>query len=189
MFLAVSMNFTSGYVRVWSGAGSISISGNTYTGVGNLGRVSHVTERSNLTVERKIYQLAGVDPALLSETDIDASFGRSVIEYFGFINPENLQLHATPEINFEGEISNIKRVDGRDPFIEINAENRLVILDAPDGWRYTHEHQQDFFPGDLGLDQVPKLDTKEILWGGRRVVAGYGSGTQPPLGTETSTEV
>lgn len=189
MFLAVSMDFTSGFVRVWTGHGNITIGGNTYVGIGTLGRVSQTSEKSNLTVDRKTYQLAGaeVNPALVSETDIDASFGRAVIEYFGFLT-ESGQLLATPEVAFEGEISSIRRVDGADPMIEVNAENRLVLIEQNDGWRYTHEHQQEFYAGqnDLGFDQVKTLDTRERLWGGRRVVAGglghRGGGTR--LGEE-----
>jgi hypothetical protein len=176
MFLAADFDFPSGHVYLWSGTGELSIGGNTYLGMGELVRVSVAPERSNLTVDRKTYQLTGVpvDPAVVSETDIDGSFGRSVTEYLGFLNAETRQLLATPEVNFEGEISNIRRVDGREPLIEVNADNRLIMLDQADGWRYTHEHQQQFYAGDLGYNQVPSLDLKEVLWGGRRVVAGGG---------------
>lgn len=179
MFLAVTMDFPSGFVRAWSGGGDLVISGNTYIGLGRLVRVSDVVERSNLTVERKVYQLTGVDPALVPESDIDNSFGRSVTEYLGFITAAG-QLLATPEVNFEGEISNIRRVDGKEPIIEVNADNRLIMLEQNDGWRYTHQHQQQFYAGDNGFDQVPSLDTREVLWGGKRVsVGGFGGGQRP----------
>jgi len=176
MFLAASFDFTSGVLRFWSGVGDLVIASNTYLGAGDLATITMPPERVNLTVERKTYQLSGVDPALVSESDLDSSFGRSVTEYFGFINPDTRVLLATPEVNWEGEISNIKRVDGERPLIEVNADHRLVMLDQADGWRYTHEHQQQFYAGDLGFDQVPANDLKEILWGGQRVDPGDGRG-------------
>lgn len=181
-FLAVDFDFTSGHVRVWSGFGQITINGNVYSGVGEFGSATNSPERSNLTVERKTYRLSGtaVDPALVSETDIDASFGRSVIEHLGFMNNDTHTLLATPEINFEGEISNILRKDGAESVIEVNAEHRLALFDKNDGWRFTHEHQQQFYAGDNGCDQVPKLETKEVLWSGHRVIAGGGGGGGSP---------
>jgi hypothetical protein len=184
MFIAVDFDFPSGHVRLWTGSGLITLSGSDYLGIGDLGRVSPTVDRSNLTVERKTYQLQGaiVDPALVSEADIDDSFGRAVVEYLGFLNNDTHQLLATPEINFEGEISNIRRVDGPEPMIEVNADSRLIMLDQNDGWRYTHQHQIEFFPAlplDLGFNEMPKLDTREVLWGGRRVIAGVGGNSGP----------
>lgn len=180
-FIAVDLDFPSGHVRVWSGWGMLTIAGNLYTGLGELGRVTNAVERTNLTTERKTYQLAGamVNPALVSEDDIDNSFRRPVVEYLGFLDPITHQLVDEPEIRFEGEISNIRRVDGREPVIEINAEDRMAILDKADGWRYTHSHQQQFYPGDMGCEPASRLNMREILWGGHRVSAGVGSYTPP----------
>jgi hypothetical protein len=52
----------------------------------------------------------------------------------------------------------------------------MVILDRSSGWRYTHEHQQQFYPDDLGLNHMAKQELKEVLWGGSRVVIGTGGG-------------
>lgn len=173
MFIAVRLDFPSDTVRVWSGYGQIVLLGETYIGLGKLGSVSTAPERSSLTFERKTYQLAGaeVNPSLIPEEEIENSFGRSVVEYLGFLS-EAGQLIADPEVLFEGEISNIRRIDGRNPMIEINAENRLSMLDRVDGWRYTHQHQQEFYavnPPDLGFNEVKSLETREIFWGGSRV--------------------
>lgn len=172
LFVAVSFAFSSLTVRFWSGFGELSFSGNTYIGTGELGKISAHTEQVVLVAERKTYQLTGVDPALVLESDFDSSFGRSVTEYFGFLTAAGV-LVTTPEINWEGRIDSCRRVDGANPVIEVNAEHRLSLMDKPDGWRYTHEHQQQFFAGDDGLKLVPSVETTEILWGGHRVYPGY----------------
>jgi len=186
-FVAVDFDFPSGHGRYWSGVGDITIGGNAYTGLGVLGSISIPTETTNLVAERKTYQLSGVDPALIAESDIDDSYGRTIIEYFGFLSPQTKALVAEPEVNWEGRIDSFRRVDGSSPIIEVNAEHRMVLLDRPDGWRYTHEHQQRFFAGDKGFDQVVALETKELIWGGRRAVIGYtggGRGKQPIYGPD-----
>ncbi len=185
MFIAVRMNFSSSPFRVWSGYGQVTLFGETYIGLGKLGRVSTAPERSNLTFERKTYQLAGteVNPALIPESELEVSFGRSVVEYLGFLS-EDGQLLADPEVLFEGEISNIRRVDGKEPLIEVNAENRLSMLDRTDGWRYTHQHQQQFYdvtPPDLGFNEVKRLELGEIFWGGSRVSPSGGGGRPQPM--------
>jgi hypothetical protein len=178
-FLAVDFDFPSGHVRLWTGTGTLPLFGNQYLGMGHLARVSMTVDRVNLTVERKTYQLSGakLDPSVVSEDDLDNSFGRSVTEYLGFLNNTTHQLLADPEINFEGEIAGTGRKDGREPMIEVTSDSRLIILDRPDGWRYTQEHQRDFYPQaplDLGFDKMVWLETKERIWGGRRVFVGTG---------------
>jgi hypothetical protein len=169
MFLAVAFDFPSGAARFWTGIGDISISGDTYLGAGTLGSISMPEERSSLSFESKVYRLAGVDPSLVSESDIDDSFGRSVTEYFGFLNPDTRQLIDTPEVNWEGRIDSMRRVDGSNPLIEVKAEHRLVMLDQTDDWCFTHEHQQQFYAADLGFDRIPTLELKQITWNGYAV--------------------
>jgi hypothetical protein len=178
LFVAVAFAFQSATVRVWSGFGDLTFGGFTYTGTGDLGKITAHTEQVVLVSEKKTYQLSGVDPALVPEADFDSSFGRSVTEYFGFLTQAGAQV-ATPEINWEGRIDSCRRVDGSTPLIEVNAEYRLSLVDQTDGWRYTHEHQQQFFAGDDGLKYVPTLETTEILWGGSRVYPGSGGGRGP----------
>lgn len=174
MFLAVDFDFLSGHMYLWTWIGELVIGANTYIGMGELARISPVTERLGFAVERKTFQLAGeqVDPSIVPESDIDGSFGRPVVEYFGFLHSTNYTLLDTPEVNWEGEISNMRRVDGGQPMIEVNAENRLIMLERNDGWRYTHQHQQLFYSGDQGFALMPTTATKEVLWGGKRVIPG-----------------
>lgn len=171
MFVAVSFAFSSATIYVWSGFGDLTISGNNYVGVGTLGKITPTVEQVTMVAERKTYQLTGVDPALVLEADFDSAYGRSVTEYLGFISPAGVVV-TTPEINWEGRMDSCRRLDGPAPIIEVNAEHRLALLDKPDGWRYTHEHQQQFFAGDDGLKQVPSIENTELLWGGFRVVPG-----------------
>jgi hypothetical protein len=169
--LAGDFDFPSAHLRVWSGLGTVQIDGNDFLGVGQQGAVSEAPDNVRLVAERKTYRLSGVDPSLVSQADIDASFGRSVTEYFFFLTEAGVKV-ADPEINWEGRIDSINRVDSDTPYIEATAENRMVMLDRPNDLRYTHEHQQQFFPGDDGLKLVPTTMTANILWGGYKANPG-----------------
>src|SRR5882672_8505174 len=104
MFVAAAFDFASGISRYWSGIGDLTFGGFTYTGTGELGSISTPSESIRLIGETKTFRLSGVDPAIVPETDIDASFGRDVTEYFGFLNPDTHALIAAPEINWEGRM-------------------------------------------------------------------------------------
>ena len=172
MFKAVDIDLPSGHVRLWTGPGDLIILGNTYTGTGGLAKISEPEERSNLTVERKLYTLSGVDPTLVAESDIDGCAGRTLIEYFGFLDTEARTLVATPEVCWKGKLDSISRVDGASPTIEVSAEYELALLEQTSGWLYTHEHQQKFSSGDLGFDQLVASGAKTLMWGGKYVYAG-----------------
>jgi|SRR5882672_554980 len=179
MFVAAAFDFASGISRYWSGIGDLTFGGFTYTGTGELGSISTPSESIRLIGETKTFRLSGVDPAIVPETDIDASFGRDVTEYFGFLNPDTHALIAAPEINWEGRMDAMRRVDGEEPVIDVNCEHRSVWLQRTDGWRYNNEHQQQFFPGDLGFDQLPAQESKDFFWGGTRAIIGIRHGARP----------
>lgn len=174
IFLAVDFNFLSGHARFWTGYGNMTISGNVFTGAGSMGRVTFPNERAGLDAARKTYQLSGaeINPMLVTESDIEGSFNRSVIEYFGFLNITTGELIAQPEINWEGRIDSVRRVDGPEPRIEVNADHRMLILDKRTELRRTDAHQQQFFAGDTGYSLVNQSLIREFMWGGRYVGGG-----------------
>lgn len=175
MFIAVALDFSSGVARFWSGIGELTFGGYTYMGVGYLGTIAPADEHVRNVAEKRAFRLSGVDPSLVSEADIDACYGRSVTEYFGFIDA-NGALVATPETNWEGRMDGIMRRDGDEPVIEVTAESKFALLDQPDGWRFTDEHQQQFFSGDRGFQLVPAVMTATVVWGGSTINPGHGRG-------------
>jgi hypothetical protein len=164
---AADFDFPSGHVRVHTGVGDLVIGADTYSGLGELGAVSDVPDHSNLSAERWVYRLSLVDVSIVPESEIDDCFGRSVIEYEVWLNPETRATIGT-EIRREGTMGRVRRSDGANPMIEISCETRLVILERPDAWRYTGEHQEKFYSGDLGCSLATEIDSVEIIWGGKR---------------------
>lgn len=176
-FVAVDFDFPSGHARFWTGVGTLNFGGFDYSGAGPLGHIGTPPDNDRLVAERKTYQLSGVDPSVMAESDIDNCFGRQVTEYFGFLTEQGA-LVAAPEVNWQGNIDAVQRRDGKECYIEVNAEYKLVLLDRSDGTMYTDEHQQLLFPGDLGFDKVQAIATKKILWGDKYV---YKPGQTPTV--------
>lgn len=171
LVVAIDADFPDGHVRLSTFPGPLTINGNSYVGAGNLGKISLDTETTQLLATTRTYQLSGVDPALVPETEIDNCFGRSFTEYLVWLNAETRKVIGF-EVNFEGRMDKVARRDGAEPLIELSVEHRLVILDRSDGWCYTDEHQKQFFSGDNGLDQVRANGSVYITWGGGTVMSG-----------------
>jgi hypothetical protein len=173
---AADLEFPSGNVRVCTYTDSITIDGDTFdSGYSDSGvllvSVQEPVERVQLYAERWTYQLAGVHPSVIPESEIDDSYGGRVIEYEVWIDPVTRTVVGY-EIRREGLISKMRRRDGAEMLIEVDVEHRLVILEDSDEWRYTGQHQRQFFAGDEGCDLVAELDSVEVIWGGKRVQAG-----------------
>lgn len=177
-FRAASFAFASGTARFCTLERDITIGGQTFYGIGQLGQIEGGDEGTNPAADQRVYRLSGVSdsgtvqPSWITESDIDNSLGVAIVEYLGFVDPVTKQLVADPEVVWEGGIDSIRRKDGGEALIEIHATHRLAALELPDGWRYTHEHQQIWYPGDDGFDQVANNELKEVLWGGYRVRPG-----------------
>lgn len=173
MAYAVDMDFPSGHVRLCTWTSPLTIDSNVFEGIGQIAKITSPPDRARLTTERWSYGVANIPVSVVPESEIDNCFGRSVVEYEVWINPET---HAVIgyEINREGTMGRVRRTHGGPaPEIEVGCETRLVILERADGWRYTSEHQAKFFSGDTGFDEVRKIESIEILWGGFRGGIGH----------------
>lgn len=81
----VVFDFVSGPVRLWEGADSLVIAGDTYRGIGNLGRMNAISAGPGQAVEEIVFQLAGSPEMLVYFTaDSAESVGREVRIYIQF---------------------------------------------------------------------------------------------------------
>lgn len=177
--VAVDAAFPSGHVRLCSWLAPLTINGNVFAAAAGLGRMPDSAESVKLTATTRTYQLAGVDPSVVPESEIDNCFGLSFTEYLVWLDSVTYRVIGF-EINFEGRMDKIARKDGGAiPVIEVNVEPRFVTLDWADGWTYTTQHQKQFFGSDTGFDHVVFNNSTTILWGGRFVAPGV-PGKLPP---------
>lgn len=171
---AVDLAYPSGHVYLTTWPSDLTISGQVYTGIGKLGSVSDIPDTAQLVANRWTYGMSGVDLTLIPESELDNAYGGSAIEYEVWLNPETHAVIGT-EINREGRMGRARRRHGGAvPVIQQDCEGRLVLLEKADGWLWTTQHQEDFFPGggDTGFNQVREIESKEVIWNGKRVSSG-----------------
>ena len=157
--------FPSGTVRIWTGAGPVEWDGKTWTGVGVLLGLGALEETSDVVASGTTVSLSGVPLDLVGLAIDEARQGQPGRIWLALLTKDR-QIIADPVQAFTGrlDVPEIQE-DVQSCRITISYESRLIDLNVPRNWRYTHENQQVLFTGDLGFAHVTAIQDQEITWG------------------------
>lgn len=157
--------FATGTVRLWTGLGDVVWNGQTWVGAGNLIGVSSIDETSDVVAQGLTISLSGVPTSLVSVVISDAQQGLPGLMWVALIAADG-SIIADPEQAYIGRLDVPKLQDGADTCtIQISYESHLIDLLQPRELRYTHESQQQLYPGDMGYEYVASIQDKVINWG------------------------
>ena len=168
-FFACELAFSTGTLYFWNGYGDITMtaggSSNTFTGLGDLISVSPIGESDQVEAIGASLSLTGIKSSLISAALSALYTNRNASIYLGLFD-SNKSVVSDVYTLFKGKMDIMKIDEGSETAsITLNIENRLIVFDRPKERRFTHEDQQERFSGDLGLEFVPDLQDKEIIWG------------------------
>lgn len=157
--------FTSGFVRLWTGNADVIWNGQTWTGAGGLIGFSGVDEGDTIVARGVTVSLSGVPPAYVAIAIADAGQGLPGRAWVA-LHAADGAIIADPVQVFAGRLDVPTISDGAEACtITISYENRLIDLNRPRELRYTHEVQQQLYPGDMGFEYVTSIQDKELQWG------------------------
>lgn len=161
----VEMDFASGFVRVCSAGHSMSALGETFLGVGRFGEIEPVREGEGGEVSGLSFDLSGVPSQYIATALGEQYQGRAVRVYVGFLALPNHSMVADPTLEWEGRMDTMTVVDeGGTSRIQVKAEHELYDAERPNTVNWSDEEQQRRFPGDLFLQYVAQMSTREIVW-------------------------
>lgn len=163
-FLLVELVLDIETSRICSLDRDISWSGNTYVGVGNLGRISVIEESSELQASGISAELTGIPNDYLTIALQQKYQGRTFRIYLGFLDT-NFAIIIDPVLMFEGLIDQMNGALGETSSLTLTAENKLIRWESSNVKRYTHAEQDTRFAGDKGLEFVNEVVNKDIIWG------------------------
>jgi hypothetical protein len=157
--------FATGFVRFWTGTGTVTWSGREWTGGGNLLGISPMDEVAGVVASGAAVSLSGVPVGLVQVAIEEARQGMPGRAWFGLMTPEGAII-ADPAQMFAGrlDVPNIA-ADGQTVTITISYESRLIDMDRPREFRYTDQSQRTMHPADAGFEFVTSLQEAEIVWG------------------------
>lgn len=179
--IAVDLDFVSGHVRAHTGIGSVTIDGNAYDGVGQLGGIDVDEETVEGGARSFLLTLSG-DSSLLAEAvdDSNSYQGRSVTVYKGFLNIETNAFVDTPETLEQGRMEKMTIHLGRNTGeIQLSCESQQRAPAAP--VRMTDAYQQLRFSGDRFFDLVGTIPGFVGTWGSKGAANDLGGYTAPSV--------
>jgi hypothetical protein len=159
------LNFASGLLRLWSGLGDLDWAGEIWTGGGTLISVTPAAETVELAATGSRLMLNGIDAEVVAIALGEAYQGRPFKLWFGALKADGRTVVADPVPLIAGRMD-VMTIDdaGETASIALTVEGRLIALDRPKPLRYTAAEQREMYPDDAGLDFVPGLQTREVIW-------------------------
>lgn len=162
--LLAEFEFASATVRFWTGYGDLSWNSQTWTGGGSLIGVSAVEETTDMKAVGATFTLSGVPSALISTALGEDYQGLPAALYLGALDSSGAVVEDPVKV-FAGRMDVMEIEDGGETAtISLTVESALADLERPRERRFTDEDQQELFPGDLGLEYVPSIQGKEVVW-------------------------
>ena len=161
----VSMAFANETLYLWSGTGTVTWNGISWSGVGTLGSIASVEEGSTVQARGTVLTLSGIDPQLLGDSLSDLQQGLPVTVWLALFD-STPAIIANPVIVFQGRMDQPTiTMDGTTATIQINCESRLIDMNVPAERRYTNEDQQRDYPNDRGFEFVNAIQEMTLYWG------------------------
>ena len=162
--LAAELDFSSGMVRVNTSPYTLTIDGDSYLGVGDLGKVSPIDEEASLAAKGVSMQLSGVDPTLLSKA-LDEHYQGRAAKLWVCLFDDDHQLISDPYPIGIWRMDSMDVEHGETGTITLTAESPMADWDRPRVRYYTDQDHQSRYPGDKFFEMMPVNIDKEILWG------------------------
>lgn len=160
----LSLAFTGGTERLWSGIGELSWNSQTWTGVGELGGFDKVAESLDKQDIGINFVLNYLDDDIRNELTTTDSIGNDASLYLGKVAAATRTASDVYEL-FPGFIDAVEIVDnGDNGEVRVRVAHESARLDRPQWIALTNAHQQYLFPGDKGLEFAGRMD-EPVLWG------------------------
>lgn len=161
----VTLTFVTSTQFVWSGVGDLVFNGDTYIGVGSLGKLGAINEGVDVKADGTSVTLSGIDPILFNDSMSDIQQGLPATIYFALFTNTGA-LIGTPYKLFDGVIDEPTVSVGGDTIsITLNLENAMLDGQRATVRRYTDADQRLSFPTDSGFQFVTGLQDAAFVWG------------------------
>lgn len=164
----IELSFDLAPLRVWTGTGPFewTTAGKTFIGYGDLLDLSDMEETEGVEANGIDITLSGTSPTIISVILGENYRNRRMRVWLALFDTATGELLDDPVSVFAGRMDTISLTDaGNTAQVRIACESKLIDLKRARERRFTHEDQQDLYPGDLGLEFVAALQEKETPWG------------------------
>lgn len=165
----VECDFAEGVNRFWlTGQGTLEAGGYDWMGTGELVSTSAIGTGQGDGADKMEFTLSGVSTELLAlAQDAESVRGQRITVYGQFLDADSLQpyddMWPLPTADVMSTIGFAATGPGQRA-ITITAESIFAARDRARYAFYTVRDQEERFPGDRGLEYIPTLKNKEVIW-------------------------
>lgn len=161
----IKFEFDSGELNLWSGVGTLSWNGDTYTGGGNALSVGRIRETQDVIANSVDFTISGISSSIISTALSEDYQGRAVTMWYGAFDSSKAVI-ADPIKIFAGimDVMTISESGGTS-IITVTAESQLRSLRQPSARKWTPADQKVLYPTDKGFDEVDQIQDDPIRWG------------------------
>lgn len=157
--------FIGGTLRMWTGVGTLVMSGQNWTGAGQLMSVEAMNETTDNRAEGIALTLSGMPSSLISTVLGSVQINKAGKLWFGVMTGSNTVV-SDPYLTFQGKLDQPSiSDDGQNCNITVRYESQMVDLQRPRVRHFTPEDQNIDYPLDQGFDFVALLQDKSFVWG------------------------
>jgi len=179
----VEIEISSTTIRVWSGVGSKSWDSQTWTGVGEFGQVSPVSEETGIVATGATLTLSGIPANLIGYALDEIRHGKKATVWLAALDSAGAVI-ADPFASFSGLVDSCDIEENAETAaIQITVESELIRLQIPNERRFTHADQILDYPTDKGFEYMTELQEKNLVWGAGSPLpsAGASPPAHPPV--------
>ncbi|PKG73180.1 hypothetical protein CXF86_18925 [Shewanella sp. GutCb] len=162
--LLTKLDFASGFVCVHSSVGTIIHDGDSYLGVGVLGKVGSVTQNGKVQPNKLRLTLSGIPPALLS-TALTEQYQNRLGQILLAALDEQSGTVIAADVLFAGRMDVMTLRDGSSANLQLDLNSRGVDWKNARNGRYTHADHLARHPGDNFFEFVSQTTERELQWG------------------------
>lgn len=168
MAALVTMQFDSGTLRVTNCPYTLTVSAQTYVGLGALGEITGINETSDLSAEQVKLSLSGANSAIIAAALTENPQNRP-ITIQAAIFTGSYTLIADPTTIWDGTMDNFEINDygGQNAQVILNAVHFLADRDRPRLGRFNDADHRAIasHSGDLGFEYVETMTDITLRWG------------------------
>lgn len=160
----VRMDFDSGTVAWNSGFRNFDYDGATYVASGNLGSIGSVKEEPGVKAAGITITVSGIKPEIVGLLLSESYLGRRCLVHCALTEEDGLFDPDKCVLLFTGKLDAVTGISGKTASFSISVRSRLSDWERPRVLRYTDADQQKLYPGDKGMEFIPQLSQRKIIW-------------------------
>lgn len=164
--LFLEATFQTGPVYLFTGIGTITWSGQTWSGIGTFGGITPMEENASVEAKGITISTSAFDPAWLSAVLGEFQLKAPVIVYIGAFQLGTSTVLGDPLVAWAGLMDQpVIDIGGKSAQISISCEEEMIDMNVASVRRCTNDDQQLDFPGDNGKMFINGIMEVQVYWG------------------------